>query len=489
MPQHLRGRDKQFLGAVAEIMFSNPFDHYVEELESLTGQKLGQQSSDHFYVLLKPEIAQVLAKLEAKGITTLADFDNSNERHSFLAAKLFLIYDGLVDEIDELITAQIATPDKTIKVKFAKQAFAQLHGLGLSDAQCEKYFALFFQLRRAYLFILGELKGESPSMQRLRRDLWNNIFTSHALLYVENLWQRMEDFSTLLLGETGSGKGAAARAIGCSGLIPFDQQRQAFSERFTDAFVAINLLEYPESLLESELFGHNKGAFTGAIAQHDGLFKRCSAHGALFLDEIGDVNVSIQIKLLKVLQERRFSPVGSHETHRFSGRVIAATNRDLTELRKTGEFRNDFYYRLSSDVITVPTLRERLLEAPQELDLLVASLVEKLSGSDNPYLTDQVLASLKKHPGPNYEWPGNVRELEQAVRRTILGRGYQGEEPDQKLPDWLQHASAGELSANQLLASYCKMLHLRHGTYEAVAQVTGLDRRTVKKHIDEVGNG
>jgi len=485
MSQLLHGQDKWFLKTVAEIMFSNPFDYHIEDMEALTGQTLGKNSTDHFYILLKPKIQHILSQLGKRGITTLSQFADSDERHSFLAAKLFLIYDDLIDDFDKLINDQISAPDKTLKVAFAKRAFTQLLAMGLSDEQCEKYFALFFQLRRAYLFILSELKGHSPSMHRLRQDLWNNIFTSHALLYVENLWHRMEDFSTLLLGETGSGKGAAARAIGSSGLIPFDRSSQSFQERFTDTFVSINLLEYPESLLESELFGHNKGAFTGAISQHHGLFRRCSAHGALFLDEIGDVNISIQIKLLKVLQERRFSPVGSHDIHRFSGRVIAATNRDLAELRHSGEFRSDFYYRLSSDVITLPTLRERLVESPQELDLLVSNLVSKLSGSDNPSLAEHVLSSLKKHIGSGYSWPGNVRELEQAVRRTILGRAYQGEPETRRLPDWLKEAAAGKLTANALIMSYCKMLYKQHNTYEAVAKLTALDRRTVKKYVDD----
>ena len=484
MNKTLPSAQRPFLQTVADLMFSNPFDHEVSEIEALTGLSLGEGSTEHFYVLLKPKLESVMTTLAQQGINGLPDLAGSDDRHLYMAANLFLIYDRYIDDLDALIAQQIKEPERRLKVKFSKSAFQDLAQLGLDHTQSEKYFALFYQLRRAYLFISRELTGNAACIKRLRRDLWNNVFTSDALLYVNNLWSRMEDFSTLLLGETGTGKGAAAKAIGCSGLIPFDVESQTFKAKFTESFVAINLLEYPEGLLESELFGHTKGAFTGAISQYDGLFKRCNAHGALFLDEIGDINISIQIKLLKVLQERRFSPVGAHDICRFSGRVIAATNRNLNELREAGDFRHDFYYRLSSDVIELPTLRERLEQDPNELGLLIESLMERLTGQPSPAMAGDVLEKLRHSIPADYSWPGNVRELEQAVRRTVLGRAYTGEFiPREKLPVWVESAMAGGLSANELLSAYCSSLYREEGTYEKVAAITGLDRRTVKKYI------
>ena len=483
MAKKIPSPEREFLQKVAELMFSNPFDHEVTEIETLTGLSLEEKSTDHFYVLLKPRLQAIMATLAKKGINALGDV-HTDDKHMFTAAGLFLIYDRYIEDIDQLIADQLAKPDRILTVNFYKKTMADLIIMGFSEAQSLKYFSLFYQLPRAYLFILQQLTGEAECIKQLRRDLWNNVFTSDALLYVDNLWNRMEDFSTLLLGETGTGKGAAAKAIGCSGLIPFDANTGVFTAKFTDAFVSINLLEFPETLIESELFGHTKGAFTGATGHYDGLFKRCNAHGALFLDEIGDVNISIQIKLLKVLQERRFSPVGAHEQHRFAGRVIAATNRNLTQLRATGEFRDDFYYRLSSDVIYLPSLQERLQQDPNELALLVSSLIARLTGTKAEAMAEQVVSALSLSVPAHYPWPGNVRELEQAVRRTILGRPYIGEpHSSQTSPQWLKQAAAGSLTANEVLTEYCKMLYLREGSYERVAALTQLDRRTVKKYV------
>src|SRR4030095_3729738 len=158
-----------------------------------------------------------------------------------------------------------------------------------------------------------------------------------------------------------------------------------------------------------ELFGHRKGAFTGAVETHEGIFARCSPHGAIFLDEIGEVATPVQIKLLQVLQDRTFSPVGSHEKLRFRGRVIAATNRPLEDLRRPGAFRDDFFYRLCSDLIVVPTLRQRIAEDAKEMDLLLSLIVERTAGGPSPSLVGIVQESLQESVARDYPWPGNVR--------------------------------------------------------------------------------
>jgi transcriptional regulator with GAF, ATPase, and Fis domain len=299
----------------------------------------------------------------------------------------------------------------------------------------------------------------------------------------------MEDFSTLLLGDTGTGKGSAAAAIGRSGYIPFDLQKGRFTKNFNDIFVSINLSQFSESLIESELFGHCKGAFTGAVENHQGLFERCTDHGSLFLDEIGELSVPIQIKLLHVLQERIFNPVGSHSQKRFAGRVIVATNRPLQDLRKRGNFRDDFFYRLSSDVITLPTLCQRIEESPDELAQLVNLLVNRMTGQKSSSLTEMILEKLKRDLPPNYSWPGNVRELEQAIRRILMTGKYGGDSFVSDLTleeDFMQRFQTGQLEARELLHRYCTLLFQKFGTYEEVGRRTKLDRRTVKKYLSKM---
>jgi transcriptional regulator with PAS, ATPase and Fis domain len=200
------------------------------------------------------------------------------------------------------------------------------------------------------------------------------------------------------------------------------------------------------------------------------------------------VSVPTQIKLLQVLQERTFTPLGSHEKRRFAGRVIGATNRPLTALRESGTFRDDFFYRLCSDVIVVPPLRERLEESPEELEQLVASLVERTTGQRSDSLTATILEVLARDLPKGYRWPGNVRELEQAVRRVLLTGSYRGDvettastlSGDASLA---RDVEAGTLDATALVSRYCGMLYRRVGTYEEVARRTGLDRRTVRKYV------
>jgi Nif-specific regulatory protein len=233
-------------------------------------------------------------------------------------------------------------------------------------------------------------------------------------LYDKYLLNRLEDFSTLLVGETGTGKGVAAAAIGRSGYIPFDEKKECFTESFVRSFVAINLSQFPESLIESELFGHRKGAFTGALDSHIGVFSLCSPYGAIFLDEIGDLSPTTQIKLLRVLQEREFERVGGNETIRCNVRVIAATNRNLEQLMEKGTFREDLYYRLNVFPIHIPPLRER----KSDIILLVDHFIEKYATLNHKKI--QRISTPAIDLLMAYHWPGNVRELENCIERAVL---------------------------------------------------------------------
>ncbi|WP_372808451.1 sigma-54-dependent transcriptional regulator [Pontiella sp.] len=470
-----------FFKQVASAAFSNPFG---DERVEIDRQIVGADDTVDWHTTLGPLLRKLdehLSALEQSGGIVI-DRDGGEEARAVAVSVLFQVFHRYMDRFDHLIEEQIRAGDESCRAPFVFQCMEELVRYGFGRSEACRYVGIFYQIRRAYYFISTGLVGESPCMKRLRAQLWDNVFTHDISWYEGCLWNRMEDFSTLLLGETGSGKGAAAAAIGRSGFIPFNPNAQKFEESFTRAFVAINLSQYPEALIESELFGHRKGAFTGAIEKHDGVFSRCSAYGAIFLDEIGDVGVPVQIKLLQVLQERTFSPVGSHDRLRFKGRVIAATNKSIDALRREGTFRDDFYYRLCSDIITMPPLRQRIREVPRELETLATHLLERICGDD---LRIPIVATLKEAVGKNYAWPGNVRELEQAIRRIMISGTYCGDAAAEP-PDAMalnQAVEAGTLSAKELVEKYCRDLYETYGNYGEVARRTGLDWRTVKKNV------
>jgi sigma-54 specific flagellar transcriptional regulator A len=211
------------------------------------------------------------------------------------------------------------------------------------------------------------------------------------------------DSTVLILGESGTGKEVAARAI------------HDASPRASRPFVPVNCGAIPAELLESELFGHEKGAFTGAISTRKGRFEMADS-GTLFLDEIGDMSPTMQVKLLRVLQERVFERVGSNHTQRCDVRIIAATHRNLEEAITRGNFREDLFYRLNVFPIEMPGLRERL----EDLDLLIADIADRHAHNGNPRvrLSTEALSALRRH-----RWPGNVRELGNLLERLAIQSG------------------------------------------------------------------
>ncbi len=490
--QKISPEDRRFFTLLAEATFSNPFgDRRVQIDLEIIGNVEGSLTKRERFDRLRAIVAKRLGHLEEQGLLNLQNCP-AEDHEALLASVLFDVYHRHCDEIDQLIADQQLAGEKPCSVPFAKEAIQTLMRRGMNSEQAKRFFAILFQVRRAYYFTERALIGRSACMKELRRHLWNCVFTHDLRWYESYLLGRMEDFSTLFLGETGTGKGTAAVAIGRSGFIPFNERKQQFEESFTHAFISSNLSMFSELLIESELFGHKKGAFTGAVEDHEGLLEQCSPYGAIFLDEIGDVSVPIQIKLLQVLQDRVFTPVGGREPKAFRGRVIAATNQPLDQLRKEGTFRDDFFYRLSSHVITVPPLRQRIQEDPQELPDLVGHLLERMIGDQNPELVDMVIQAIQNSLPEDYPWYGNVRELEQCVRRILLTRKYS---PDKnahlisKGDVLLDQMSQGGLTAQEMLSEYCQLLYTKFGTLAEVARRTQLDRRTVKKHVGELANG
>jgi two-component system, NtrC family, response regulator len=240
------------------------------------------------------------------------------------------------------------------------------------------------ELGKRYNF--SEIIGKSDKIQRVF-DLVNKVSATNA--------------NVLIQGESGTGKELIARAIHFN------------STRADKRFLAVNCGALPESLLESELFGHTKGSFTGAVADKTGLF-RSVAGGTLFLDEIGEMPSSLQVKLLRALQEHEVSPVGSSQPVKFDARILAATNRDLENEVAEGRFREDLFYRLNVIEISVPPLRERA----DDLPLLVKHFVSK--AARNQHVAEKPLSKNALAAISQYAWPGNVRELENAIERAVI---------------------------------------------------------------------
>ncbi len=281
----------------------------------------------------------------------------------------------------------------------------------------------------------------------------------------------------LIQGESGTGKEMVARAIHESG------------PRKSNPFVAVNCGAIPENLLESELFGHAKGSFTGANQRKIGLFEEANS-GTLFLDEIGDMDPALQTKLLRVLQEKKIRPVGDNQLRDVDVRVVAATHRDLAMEIEKGKFREDLYYRLNVIPIHVPALRER----PGDIALLAAHFLKKYAAANGSQITGfsrEAMAKLERMP-----WRGNVRELENLIERlVVLGQGTQIEE--QEIPEQQQLSSRDILSdvaqafptIAELEKRYVELvLQKTGGKKDQAAKILGINRRTLyrKEHDQSV---
>jgi DNA-binding NtrC family response regulator len=285
--------------------------------------------------------------------------------------------------------------------------------------------------------------------------------------------------TVLIVGETGTGKELVARAV------------HDASPRRAAPFVAVNCAALPESLLESELFGHEKGAFTSAAGQRKGRFEL--AHGGtIFLDEVGEIPLAMQAKLLRVLQERRFERVGGSQTVEVDVRVVAATNRDLLRLAREGKFREDLYYRLNVVKIDLPPLHER----PEDIALLAEHFVQKFSrpGISPKQIAPEAMEALLQH-----RWPGNIRELENAIERACVtsrddmirpenlpAEILKPSRPRYQLPVDLSRPLTEQLT--ELTAAFeerylRRALKRTRGHIGRTAHLTGLSRRTITEKL------
>jgi transcriptional regulator with AAA-type ATPase domain len=483
--------DGRFVEALSRLATCNPF---LPERIQLERDALGDAFRETSTVWSKrldrqnPNVVTLATRAEAIARKMRAALA-SGGKLSGEEARLYedLVFYVLYYRFEEHLERAMSAPAAAFYEDFCREARSYLSSASDSGLEVElpQWFAFLFQIRRASHHIFEFIVGSSLPAARLRGAIWQSIFTHDLRRYRRALFDRMGDLSTLVTGPSGTGKELVARAIGSSRYIPFQPRQQRFALDPGEAFYPLNLSALAPTLIESELFGHRRGAFTGALADRKGWLSICPALGTVFLDEIGDLDPGIQVKLLRVMQTREFQPLGETKSRRFEGKIVAATNRDLASEMREGRFREDLFYRLCSDLITTPSLQEQLADRPEDLEELVRFIARRLVGAEEAEtVTREVLDWIGNHLGIDYEWPGNVRELEQCTRNVLVRKEYRP--PARSAPDspWRVDLRESILTAEELLESYCAQIYERTGSYVETARRLGIDRRTVKSKVE-----
>jgi len=493
--------ERPFVEAVARLALCNPFlpERVDAERDALGPDFVSAGNVWHARADERPESpnlgainerAKTLAQT-LRGRLVSGTGAGPDELRLYEDLVLYLLYTEYDDDFHQVIEDRTgATARISFSSRFLRDVRFYLDVPGAKDLAVHDpahLFALGFQIRRAFHFTFRNILGASLPAARLRAAVWQSIFTHDIHRYRRSLYRCMGDVATLIVGPSGTGKELVAQAIGLARYIPFDPGKQAFVRDFSKSFFPLNLSALPTTLIESELFGHKRGAFTGAVQDRQGRLDLCPAAGTVFLDEIAEVDAAIQVKLLRVLQARTFQRLGDAEERRFTGKIIAATNRDLGSEMGAGRFREDLYYRLCSDVIETPALERQLRDSPDELSHLLLFLASRIAGEEEAQaLSDQAGRWIVRHLGQDYRWPGNVRELEQCVRNIMIRGEYRPAGHASATPgdSLIQGVLSGSMSADAVLRSYCTLVYAQTTSYQETARRLGLDRRTVRQKVD-----
>ncbi|MBM3752891.1 MAG: sigma-54-dependent Fis family transcriptional regulator [Acidobacteria bacterium] len=346
----------------------------------------------------------------------------------------------------------------------------------------EHFFACSWQIMRAFHGIFDHVIGSSMPAARLRAAIWESIFTCDMKRYRGSLFAKMGDFATLITGPSGTGKELVAKAIAGARYLPFQPSKMTFEGG--EAFYPVNLAALSPALIESELFGHKKGSFTGAIADRAGWLEACPRTGSVFLDEMGELELHLQVKLLRVIESREYSAVGDTARKRFEGKLIAATNRDLAVEIAAGRFREDLYYRLCADQIATPSMAAQIDDKPEVLRELIYYMTRRTVGEDADAAYPAVRDWILREMPPAYRWPGNYRELEQCVRNVLIRKSYRPLAAS-TMPDSFWSAFEGTaLTSDEVLNHYARRVYEKTRSYSEAARIMGIDRRTVKARVD-----
>jgi hypothetical protein len=499
----LKLEDRPFLEAVSKLAYANPFlpEMVNWEREALGGESTQEETVWNFAVEDPERIHanswRILERLERlvpelRRSLALGVPPAPKELSLYEDALLYRFYFAYYDRMREAAFHQ--TPKASARWSFYREFrdewrhYFEVPGIRMPpDEEARHTFACFYQILRAFHNIFPAIIGGSLPAARLRAAVWQSVFTHDIRRYRRVLYGRMNEFATLITGPSGSGKELVARSIAMSRYVPFDEKKLAFEAELDDLFYPINIAALPGTLVESELFGHRRGSFTGAVEDKRGWFELCPELGAVFLDEIGELDPEIQVKLLRIIETRSFAPLGegSGTLQRFRGKLIAATNRHLPQAIRKKHFREDLYYRLCSDQIVTPSLRQQLDDSTRVLEDLVLFMSVRIAAEDGPVLAKQALAWIRTNLAPDYAWPGNYRELEQCLRNFLIRREYRPFQLAQpgRARDPFAEARQGKLTAEELLCRYCRLVYGQTGSYEETARRLHLDRRTVKAKV------
>ncbi len=507
--------DLSFLRAVSQLNYTNPFLEDRFELErtalgtefvsepqafwSFTPAQSTQRRSNLVRILEKARA--VAQPLREKLLASVSADDEELQLYDELVT--YILFHEQLEEWGKRVSP-IAGDDARDFKAWTRYSSQFDHWLNIpllqlpSVPQKVRLFEIFRQVYRAFFNIFECVIGQSLPAARLRAQIWQSIFTHDLRRYRRSLYRTLHQVTTLVTGPSGSGKELVAQAIGMSRFIPFDPKQGKFATHPLESYFAINISAFSRNLIESELFGHAKGAFTDAANSRAGWLEACGEHGSVLLDEIGELDPKTQVKLLRVLQNRQYQRLGETKMRDFQGKMIAATNRDLRREIEAGTFREDLYYRLCSDVVETPSLAAQLQDNPGVLENLVAHISGRIAPEDQEMLTGEVLQWLRNNIPPEYPWPGNIRELEQCVRNIMIHGQYvptprdstsgasgpsnsESSSAAQALLDQMQSLS---LTADELLCHYCKMAYRQTKSFEKSAKLLKLDRRTVRAKVD-----
>ena len=426
----MKSETKKLIFAISKLATCNPFapERFEIEKEILGGncepfdsvawnRSLNNSEGDRPNVI---KLMQLAANVVDE-VTSEESLSEELKPHYWNVATYLLLYRHITKlpakdiwSSNKKVQKQVVDSWERFKADF-RESFSFDESYNVDDFAAGHLFACLAQIHRAFFNIFDHILGESLPIARLRKSVWESIFTCSIRRYHDGLYDRMRDLSTLITGPSGTGKELVARAIGLSQYVPFDAKLCGFQCESDNSFLPLNLSALSPTLIESELFGHRKGAFTGAVEDRKGWLEACSKHGAVFLDEIGELDTGLQVKLLRVLQQRTYCRLGETDERCFEGKVIAATNRNLVDEIESGNFREDFYFRICSDRIETPSLREQLDDRPSDLRWLVSTIVNKQLASGNEAISgrsnymDRTNSGLRISMGWKYSRIGTMR--------------------------------------------------------------------------------